>query len=281
MISSPGARFALAFALLLGPACSQLIGIEDAHVDESLSARSTSKAGSPSTSDSAAGSSVAGGAGAADEPAHHGGTSHSSKPNSAGESSGGEAPDGSGAGGAPAAPGLCERYCDEVTSNCRGKYEQYRSFDQCIEVCKRLPPGEAGDDNVNTVSCRVRQAEFAEAEPFVYCKSAGPLGAGRCGSNCISYCSMMQVSCTADSTAGNLELSYFESSQACIEACNAIPQAEGAPAHYSSSAAAEPSSFIGNHVYCRTYHLAAALEQDTPDEHCPHAMGGDPCIEDP
>jgi hypothetical protein len=175
---------------------------------------------------------------------------------------------------------LCERYCDEVTKNCKGKYEQYRTFDQCIEVCKRLPPGEAGDDEVNSVECRVKQAEFAEAEPFVYCKSAGPLGAGRCGSNCISYCSLMQATCTADSTAGNLELSYFDSSQACVEACNAIPEADGGPVQYSSSAAAEPSSFIGNNVYCRTYHVAAALEQDTPDEHCPHAMGGDPCIEE-
>jgi hypothetical protein len=174
---------------------------------------------------------------------------------------------------------LCERYCDQVIANCSGKYEQYRTFDQCVEVCKRLPAGEPEDDDINTVSCRLRQAEFAASEPFVYCKSAGPLGAGRCGSNCVSYCSLMQATCTAASTAGNVELSYFESSQACISGCGALPLDEQGPEQYSSSATADPSSFVGNNVYCRTYHVASALEQNTPDEHCPHAMGGDPCVE--
>jgi hypothetical protein len=270
-------RLTLVAALLLGPACSQIIGIEEAQVDDTLGTP-PSNAGNSAVSGSLSNSSMAG-AGAAAEPTHnHGGTGGQAPTNKAGDSVGGEQPDPSGTGGAPPEPSLCERYCDEVTSNCKGKYEQYRTFDQCVEVCKRLPPGEPGDDDVNSVSCRVKQAEFAESEPFVYCKSAGPLGAGRCGSNCISYCSLMQATCTPASTEGNLELSYFENSQACVEACNAIPQDDAGPVHYSSSASAEPSSFIGNNVYCRTYHVAAAIEQDTPDEHCPHAMGGDPCI---
>lgn len=270
---------ALFSGLSLVPGCSQLIGIEDAHVDDSLAAHEPSAAGSTST----AGSSVipSAGTGATSTQTHnHGGTSNDPLPTAGGDSAtGGEMPDQSGTGGAPSEPTLCERYCEQVTTNCKGKYEQYRTFDQCVEVCKRLPPGEAGDDNVNSVSCRVKQAEFAEAEPFVYCKSAGPLGAGRCGSNCISYCHLMQATCTAESTAGNLEASYFETSQACVADCTGIPTSDAAPVQYSSSATAEPSSFIGNNVYCRTYHLAAALEQDTPDEHCPHAMGGDPCID--
>jgi hypothetical protein len=164
-------------------------------------------------------------------------------------------------------------------SNCKGKYEQYRTFDQCVEVCKHLPEGASGDENVNSVQCRVRQAGFAESEPFVYCKSAGPLGAGKCGSNCVAFCSLMQTTCTADSTADNLELSYFGDSQACLSACGAIPMHEADPVQYSSSTSASPSCFVGNNVYCRMYHVAAALEQDTPEEHCPHAMGGDPCNE--
>ena len=182
-------------------------------------------------------------------------------------------------GGAPAAPSPCEGYCDAVMTNCKGKYEQYRTFDQCVQVCKKLPEGTAGDHDVNSVQCRIRQADFAESEPFVYCKSAGPLGAGKCGSNCVSYCSFMQSTCTDQSTAGNLELSYFADSQDCLSACGAIPAHEDDPAQYSSSATASPSCFVGNTVYCRMYHVAAALEQDTPDEHCPHAMGGDPCNE--
>ena len=89
----------------------------------------------------------------------------------------------------------------------------------------------------------------------------------------------MQEACTAESTAGNLEPSYFESSQACLTACAGLPETSDDSQHYSSSASAEPTSFVGNSVFCRTYHVAAALEQDTPDEHCPHAMGGDPCID--
>jgi hypothetical protein len=268
---------ALLAGLSLVPGCSQLIGIEDAHVDDSLAAQEPSVAGSTAT----AGSSVLPSAGTGATSTHtnnHGGTGNEPSPTAGDTGTGGEMPD-PGTGGAPPAPTLCERYCEQVTTNCKGKYEQYRSFDQCVEVCKHLPPGETGDDDVNTVSCRLKQAEFAEAEPFVYCKSAGPLGGGRCGSNCISYCSLMQATCTAESTAGNLEASYFETSQACVADCTAIPASDAGPVQYSSSATAEPSSFIGNNVYCRTYHLAAALEQDTPDEHCPHAMGGDPCID--
>jgi hypothetical protein len=267
------------FALLLSAACTQVLGIEDAHVDSTLlgtpKAGSDSGGGASATAGSASTSSSEGG----DVSIIPGGSSGKSGSDSGGAGSGGENSAAGGSPDDPPPPSLCERYCDKVMTNCKGKYEQYRSFDQCVEVCKHLPPGETGDDDVNTVSCRVKQAEFAEAEPFVYCKSAGPLGGGRCGSNCISYCSLMQATCTAESTAGNLEASYFETSQACVADCTAIPASDAGPVQYSSSATAEPSSFIGNNVYCRTYHLAAALEQDTPDEHCPHAMGGDPCID--
>lgn len=252
--------------------CSQLLDIGDARVDETLT---------PRTNAGTAGKSPDGGtlATAGNTGVDTGGRAGGTVVNTAGDEAGG-APSGPHEGSAGAAPesSPCERYCDEISTNCKGKYEQYRTFDQCVQVCKRLPVGAPGDEDVNSVSCRIRQAEFAASEPFVYCKSAGPLGAGRCGSNCISYCALMQETCTPASTAGNLEPSYFGSSQDCIAACNALPS-EGGPVQYSSSANVEPSSFVGNTVYCRTYHLAAGLEQDAPDEHCPHAMGGDPCVE--
>ena len=266
-------RLALLGGLTFTSACSQILGIEDARVDPSLETVGSGATGSDS---SASGGSVMtqGSAGAGSQA--HAGHSGPTPDAGTGGNGSGVAPPEMGAGGAPPEPTLCERYCDQVSANCTGKYEQYRTFDQCVEVCKRLPAGELGDDDVNTVSCRLRQAEYAVSEPFVYCKSAGPLGAGRCGSNCLAYCSVMQATCTSESTAGNLELSYFASSQECLQACGALPSDEG-PEQYSSSASAEPSSFVGNHVYCRTYHVAAALEQNTPDEHCPHAMGGQPC----
>jgi hypothetical protein len=264
-------------ALLVPAACTQVLGIEDAHVDSSLLTPSSAGSGGAAAGTSGATSSVPSDGGDGDGPASNAGKASGGSSGSSGsggtEAAQGGSPDG------PVEATLCERYCDKVMTNCKGKYEQYRAFDQCIEVCKSMPPGEAGDQDVNTTECRVRQADFAESEPFVYCKAAGPLGTGKCGSNCVSYCSLMQATCTPASTEGNVEPSYFETSQACLEACGAIPTHENDPTQYSSSATAEPSSFVGNTVYCRVYHLAAALEQGSPDEHCPHAMGGDPCIE--
>ncbi len=270
---------AAALLALLAFGCAQILDIEQAQVDPALAGSAGSSLGGALSAGSSSELTSAGQSDASDAGQASGGT-HDHTGGSG--SSGGPALGGSNAGTAGSAPAelaLCERYCEQVARTCKGKYEQYRSFDQCIRVCQRLPPGEPGDEDTNTVSCRLRQAEFADSEPFVYCKSAGPLGEGKCGSNCVSYCSLMQGACTVESTAGNLEPSYFDSSQACLSACTELPETEGA-LHYSSSASAEPTSFVGNTVFCRTYHVAAALEQDTPDEHCPHAMGGDPCIDE-
>jgi len=88
----------------------------------------------------------------------------------------------------------------------------------------------------------------------------------------------MDATCTQGSTAGNVELSYFGDHQACLSNCNAMGDDASGPAQYSSSATIEPSSMVGNNVYCRTFHVAAGIEQDAASEHCPHAMGGDPCV---
>lgn len=269
-----GMRILVLTALSVVSACTQILGIEEAHVDATLEASANGAGTGGKTASGGTMNQTAATASTAQSGDH---TGHGSAAE-AGAGGGTSIPAETGDGGAPPESALCERYCDAVTTNCKGKYEQYRSFDQCVEVCKRLPAGEPDQDEVNTVSCRVRQAEFAESEDFLYCKSAGPLGAGRCGSNCVSYCSLMQTTCSAESTLGNLELSYFASSQECIEACNMLAPDELGPQYYSSSGSAEPSSFVGNNIYCRTYHLASALEANTPDEHCPHAMGGDPCI---
>jgi hypothetical protein len=264
-------------AVALSVGCSQVLGIEDAHVDSALLG-----GGGGAVNQSGSAAVTAGNANAAGgEPSEHqhGGGISGSVSDGGKAGSGAVAASGAdtGEGGAPPATSICESYCDAVMTNCKGKYEQYRTFNQCVEVCKRLPEGASDDDGVNSVQCRIRQADFAEIEPFLYCKSAGPLGAGRCGSNCVAYCSLMQATCTAESTKKNLELSYFADSQACLADCGVIPTHEDDPPQYSSSASAVPSNFVGNTLYCRTYHVAAALEQDTPDEHCPHAMGGDPC----
>lgn len=265
-------------AAALASACSQILSIEDAYVDPALTAGT---GGSAPTAGSLGPTMSLGNHDQGGEPAVSvggAGETHEMHPTGGSQASAG-GPTNAAGGAGPDVPDVCERYCDQVTRVCKGKYEQYRTFDQCVRVCRLIPAGAEGDKDTNTVGCRMRQAELAESEPFVYCKSAGPLGEGKCGSDCISYCGLMQQACTAASTAGNLESSYYESSEACLAACGALPVTDAAPMHYSTSATAEPSSFVGNNVFCRTYHVAAAIEQDAPDEHCPHAMGGDPCID--
>jgi hypothetical protein len=294
-LTSRSLRLGAALTLLvLGSACAQIFDIEDAAFDPTLAedgsggATNTGGGGNESgatggaTNTGGSSGSAAGGSGGSSGASGTSGTSGGTETGGAsgaaqgGSSSGGSAGD-SGAGNEPLP--LCERYCEAVMSNCKGRYEQYRNFQQCMSTCEALPPGSAGDDDVNTIECRLRQAEFAESEPFVYCKSSGPLGAGKCGSNCVSYCGLMMATCTAESTAGVTQPAYFEDNESCLAACSAITPGETAPTEYTTSSAVEPVSFVGNHVYCRTYHLGSAIAEAAPDEHCPHAMGADPCID--
>jgi hypothetical protein len=286
--------------VLVASSCAQIFDIQDASVDPSLAGGSSGASssggaghvhGSGGSETSTGGESGAGTGGSSGTS----GTSGSSGTSSGGTETGGSsgsaqggsssggtdnpsAGDGGNEGGNEPAP-LCERYCEAVMSNCKGRYEQYRNFEQCMSTCTALPAGAPGDDDVNTVECRLRQAAFAESEPFLYCKSSGPLGAGKCGSNCISYCALMMATCTVESTSGVAEPAYFESNESCLADCSGITPGENAPTEYTTSASVDPVCFVGNHVYCRTYHIASALAESAPDEHCPHAMGGDPCID--
>jgi hypothetical protein len=283
-LKGPTRHIRLAIALAASSiACSQIAGIEDAHFDPMLAGGSggtqieddAGSGASAGTESGAAGTSTAGTGGSMPD-AGVGGTAANSG-GTTGAGAAGDAP--LGTGGSSGSVNLCERYCDAVMSNCKGRYEQYRNFKQCVEVCRKMPAGTPGDQKVNTVECRIRQAGFAESEPFVYCKSCGPLGAGECGSNCVSYCELMKTTCTSESTAGNSLPSYFETTEACLGACSAIAPSASAPTDYSTSAAADPVSFAGNHVFCRTYHVVNAITESAPDEHCPHAMGADPCVD--
>lgn len=263
--------------LALSSACTQVLDIQDAWIDPTLSG-GTSPTNGGAGSLSTAGHNAGGASGDAGGHNHSGGAASQAGSSSVGASAGNNDTAGAGGGDTPEPPSTCDNYCDAVLANCTGKLEQYRTRGQCLEVCKRLPEGTPGDGNVNSVECRIRQARFAESEAFLYCKSAGPLGAGKCGSNCESYCSLMVATCTPSSTAGNVELSYFDSAQTCLANCGAMADDPTGPTQYSSSATVEPSNLVGNNIYCRTYHVTAGIEQDAPSEHCPHAMGGDPCI---
>jgi hypothetical protein len=260
-------------------ACTQILDIQEAFYDATLNGGTSSASGAAGSPANAGEPSSGGTMSSAGGHNHSGGAvSQAGAAGGGVEASAGANEMSAGAGGAPEEPSLCDGYCDSVLSNCTGKYEQYRTRLQCIEVCKRLPEGTLGDGNVNSVQCRIRQARFAESEAFYYCKAAGPLGEGKCGSDCESYCSLMDATCTKEAAGSNVELSYFDNHEACMANCTALPADPTGPEQYSSSATIEPSNLIGNNIFCRTYHVAAGIEQDAANEHCPHAMGGDPCI---
>lgn len=305
-----------AFAAL---GCNELLDVEDARVDPTLLPSRGGSAGTVSTNDAGkggsggtggtspatGGSSSAGRGGSGEEAGAdgmedggappssggkgsagaeafiHGGKAGSSSAGSAGAGTAGRGGGGAGTAGTSGEPmlTLCERYCDAVMTNCKGRYEQYRDFSQCVDVCRVMDAGSTGERDVDTVECRLRQAGFAASEPFQYCKSSGPLGAGECGSNCASYCNLMQKACTSESTEGNLEPSYFDTTEDCLSSCTALVPTESTPDEYTSSATADPPSFVGNHVYCRAYHVTSAIVEGAPDEHCPHAWGAEPCVD--
>jgi hypothetical protein len=271
-VVSGGAR-ALLRALMLLPlgvgGCSMVLGIDQAHFDATLEGEA-GKSGSAATTSHGGSAAVGGNAGSNNAGSLAVAGSDVDHAEAGAESS-------SGGSGDDHAQTLCDRYCTAVLASCAGQLEQYSSLNQCLQVCQRLPAGSPNDHDQNTVECRLRQAQFAQSEPLVYCQSSGPLGQDKCGSNCAAYCSLMQLTCTAASTAGNLEPSYYLDEKSCLVACEGLVPGEHDAVSYSSSPKAVPSSYVGNNVFCRSYHVAAALDQGAPDEHCPHARGGDPC----
>jgi hypothetical protein len=226
-------------ALLLAGGCKQILSMEEAELDPTLTAGSGGTAGTQST----------GGDGGL------GGTSGN---NGDGQAGGGTGATEGDAGPDVVGPSLCDRYCSTVMPACTGEHRVYSSTASCQAACGALPPGEPGSENTNTVHCRLRQAEFARntGEDYTYCPSAGPAGSGKCGSNCESLCAMIEGVCKGANRK-------YEDEQVCQRACAKLPDL----GTFNTIIADESPQ----HVQCRIYHVTnAAID---PDEHCDHAAG--------
>lgn len=171
--------------------------------------------------------------------------------------------DTTGTGGAPPSPNApvtCGEYCDTVMKNCAGNFEQYTSKEMCMAVCAHLPRGARADDSVNTVGCRLRNAQLAaklgQAEKDSQCSTAGPGGNGVCGTNCEGYCSIMLPTCAGKFDGGQ---------QGCLTLCTRRPDSGS----YNDAMSSGPD------VQCLLYHVSAATL--APDPHCAHAIGATPC----
>jgi hypothetical protein len=162
------------------------------------------------------------------------------------EGSGGAGGEGGGGGGGTAAP-TCETYCAQVKANCEGDLAVYASDDICMSTCGAMPVGTLDDVSGNTLGCRQYHSGAAAMDAATHCPHAGPGGAGFCGSNCESYCSLMATVCKGE---------YADDAE-CMATCETFVDTEPFSANIKS----------GNTLQCRLYHLSVAT---TDNIHCGH-----------
>ncbi len=159
--------------------------------------------------------------------------------------------DGDAAGGADP---VCNRYCAEITNNCKGPDRQYRDPAECAKFCALLTPGSAGDKGVDTVECRLAQAKLAASKEA--CVSAGPYGGDVCGRRCEAFCTVVEANCSATAPPP------YSSRSTCIETCNGFP--------FDPKVGEGPDQpFKGaDNLNCRGFHMILSLEDKVG--HCPH-----------
>lgn len=154
---------------------------------------------------------------------------------------------GVGVGGGTPAELDCETYCATVMQNCTGDHAVYASNDICLGVCGKLPVGASTDTTGNTLGCRTYHAGAAEMDPATHCPHAGPGGAGFCGENCESYCTLVLATCADE----------FASEDECLDACAKYPTQEPFDVYDTT----------GDTIQCRLYHVSVAT---TDASHCAH-----------
>ncbi len=260
-------RLILLVAAVVGPVvalggCSQILGMEDGHLDASLAAPMGS-----------GGSGVAGKGGVTGNDGEAGTFASAGGTVALPEQGGAPAVAGLGGDGGqpPTEPeSLCNQYCSNVMDGCTGEHAQYIDFAACQLSCARLPEGLADARNGNTVNCRLTYAKKAPSEPYTYCTWAGPGGDGKCGGNCEGFCSLMMPTCNASSTSSPTE--YFSSLEACQSTCAGL---QDVGLYNSTDTALQTGQ---DHVQCRLYHVGAAIAEDDSITHCSHAMGLSLCF---
>lgn len=172
-------------------------------------------------------------------------------------------------------PLTCDAYCDLIQSLCVKDSSQYGSKDACIGLCSTFPEGTLDDKSGNTLGCRIHELESNKAMiEQSACAAAGPGGAGKCGTNCDSYCKSILTVCPGT----------FDSEQDCMTVCT--PLIECAPYYVAEGVTPDNPS-----IQCRLYHMSVAsigilnkmdgMPTDAEITHCPHALGKTECVDKP
>lgn len=156
----------------------------------------------------------------------------------------------------------CIDYCNTVDNNCTGDNQVYAEG-TCLGICAKLAPGNPSEPaNDDTVACRARFAEAAASAPTENCVAAGPGGGGTCGSDCESYCTLLEGICPAE----------YNIVPDCVAKCAALEDKKTFNVVHDHE---------GDTVQCRLVHLGAATKD--PETHCQHAQFQSTafCVDDP
>jgi hypothetical protein len=180
----------------------------------------------------------------------------------------------------------CANYCNVITQNCAGEYEEYLpdvdgGTGVCTTICGLLNPGTAAypypgmDPPIeDTLACRLWHAHSAgEATPgsgpSVHCRHAGPLGSTLCGGPIEPFCNIDWRFCVDDNSVAS-----YPSTTACTQTLSAALAADGG--FYLSAGAGDVNDETGagiesgNTLNCRLWHLETAIQEGDPKTHCPH-----------
>ena len=157
-----------------------------------------------------------------------------------------------GAGGS--APSMaCESYCTAIMGACTGADQQYTNMENCVNSCKAIPAGMAGDKSGNTLACRTYHSGLAAmpGNAATHCPHAGPGGDGVCGANCEGYCQIAMMYCTTANMA-----KVYDSPAACMTDC----------ATRKTDVKYNIAVDMGDEVACLLYHVQEA--SSAPMDHC-------------
>jgi hypothetical protein len=152
---------------------------------------------------------------------------------------------------------MCGAYCQAVTENCTGEYQQYSDQAECTNLCRFMRGGEglADPEDTNTVACRLKFASRRN-EPAFNCPSAGPAGGDRCGDRCEGFCDLREQVCAGVAQAGDVD------AEKCRSQC---------PALLDSVPFVIDHAMTGDSLACRINHVINAnVSPEAAATHCSH-----------
>ena len=161
----------------------------------------------------------------------------------------------------------CQEYCNTVADACPYPGQptlhskDYTSEEICLATCNLLPTGSVDEpaSTQNSVRCRLNAAlqakNASDAEKDDFCQAAGPGGNGDCGSNCESYCLLVEQAC--------------DGINAVVPDCENKCRAFGDSKRFEVGNAMEQADHSGDTVQCRLVHASSAAVD--PEGHCGHA----------